>query len=120
MIGNSKDVGRRIDAFVDAADISKASDGHVKKPHSEGDILFIIKILTEFQKAVYIQSKIDFSALRLAHKAEAEKEEENLLKNYFVKFGELPPLNSNMPKRYNWAVQSTSNGLILKIHSGTT
>jgi hypothetical protein len=35
-------------------------------------------------------------------KAEAQAEEEKLLKNYFKAHGELAPLNCNMPDKNNW------------------
>jgi len=39
----------------------------------------------------------------LLDEIEVEKEEEGLLKCYFKRHGEVPPLNNNLPKKYiNW------------------
>ena len=91
-IGEAGEVGRRIGQFY------KAYEGHSFK-HSEAERLFLIRNRTKFERGIYNNCKIQFTARKLADKAEAVKEEEGLLKSYFAKYGELPPLNSRMPDK---------------------
>jgi hypothetical protein len=93
VIGESGNIARRIREFY------RASSGEALA-HSEGETLFLIIFVTSFQKSVYKGSEIQFRCMRLNDKAEAEKYEESLLKTYFKRFGELPPLNSEMPNQY--------------------
>ena len=67
--------------------------------HGRAERLFLIRNRTKFRKGVYNDCKIQFSARKLVDKAEAGKEEERLLKSYFAKYGEPPPLNSLMPDK---------------------
>ena len=45
--------------------------------------------------------KIQYSFKKLQNESEARTEEERLLKCYFKRHREVPPLNNNLPKRYN-------------------
>ena len=94
-VGESKNVTKRIRDFY------RAFEGQQFK-HSEGNTLFLVRMLTNFMKGTYVDSKIQFSARKLSDKAEAVKEEEILLKNYFIQYGELPPLNRNLPDKRSW------------------
>lgn len=95
-IGESKNVAERVRSFY------KASNGY-HSAHSEAERMYLVKFWTEFQKSVYRGSKIQVRSLRLRNKADAEERKERLLKLYFKKFGELPPLNGALPnKSVDW------------------
>ena len=104
-IGEAGDVARRVGQFY------RAYEGHSFK-HSEAERLFLIRNRTKFGRGIYNDCKIQFMARKLADKAEAEKEEERLLKIYFAKCGELPPLNSRMPDKtdFLWSNLSVQGG----------
>ena len=90
-IGNSEDIQRRIKYFRGAAKGKKY-------PHTAGRRLSSIKKHTSFVK-LYNGYKIQYSFKKLQNKNKAMREEERLLKLYFRKFGEVPPLNNNLPKK---------------------
>lgn len=94
-IGESgtRTVSTRIKEFL------KAYEGG-KLKHSEAERLFLIGCTTRFRRGVYDNCTLQFAAKKLKDKAEAQIQEERLLKSYFVKYGELPPLNSDMPDKY--------------------
>lgn len=85
-IGHSNNVGNRLCQFYKASLKGKVA-------HSEGQRLFLIRMVTQFQKKTYKGSKLQFAVKQHGSKEEAREEEERLLKCYFLKFGELPPLN---------------------------
>lgn len=89
LIGKAKNVGSRLYYFY------KSIIGE-KFRHYPGNRLFLISMFTEFQKSVYADSRIQFTTRRMKDVEEATREEERLLKCYFIKFGELPPLNSEL------------------------
>jgi len=60
--------------------------------------LSFIKEHTNFMKG-YKWYEIQYSFKKLQNKDGAEKEEEKLLKRYFKEFGEVPPLNNNLPSK---------------------
>ncbi len=96
-VGKSNDVGNRIWEFY------HTSNGGTKYNHSEGERLHLIRFVTEFQKSIYRDSELQFTSRRLPTELEAKHEEERLLKCYFIKYGELPPLNCQVNDiKFNW------------------
>ena len=96
-IGHSKNIEGRIKHFRGAA-IERKRFGH----HSEADRLFLIELFTNFMEK-HNTSKIQYSFKELTKESEAENEEERLLKCYFKGYGEVPPLNANLPdKHIDW------------------
>lgn len=69
--------------------------------HSEGNLLWWLSLhsalLRQFPGASY-----EYSVCALRSKAEAKAMEAELIKEYVVEFGEVPPLNSAMPGRIQW------------------
>ena len=92
-IGSAEDTEKRIKCFRGAM-IGK------KYAHAEGKRLNLIKKYTNFIGR-YNNCKIQYSFKKLQNESEARTEEERLLKCYFKRHGEVPPLNNNLPKRYN-------------------
>jgi hypothetical protein len=45
--------------------------------------------------------RFEYCFARLADENETERLEGRLIKTYFLRFGEPPPLNSSIPDRYN-------------------
>jgi hypothetical protein len=73
-----------------------------KYTHAEGQRLYLIKRYTDFLKKFH-NYKIQYSLKKLATKREAKEEQELLVKYYVKKYGEVPPINSNLPDKYiNW------------------
>lgn len=92
VIGESKSVARRIREF------HNAFEGR-RPEHTAAVKLFLARHFTDFGKGTYEDYKIQFTARQLCDKGKAQKEEEALLKDYFIMYGELPPLNSSMPDK---------------------
>lgn len=93
LIGESGSIASRISDFYRAYEEGRLT-------HYEGETLFLIRVKTKFRRGIYDDCKIQFSARKLNDKTEGEEEEERLLKSYFIKYGELPPLNRNLPDRH--------------------
>ena len=93
MIGSSIHTEERIKCFRSAMEGRGCA-------HAEGKRFNLIKKYTNFMRR-YNDCKIQYSFIKLPDKTEAWKEEERLLKCYFKRYGEVPPLNNNLPKRYN-------------------
>ena len=49
----------------------------------------------------YPEREYEYSFTRVDSKGQAKAMEEELLKTYLKQFGELPPLNSVLPNRYD-------------------
>ncbi len=92
-IGSSKHIEERIKCFRSAMEGKGCA-------HAEGKRLNLIKKYTNFIGR-YNNCKIQYSFMKLRNEIEARKEEEQLLKCYFKRHGEVPPLNNNLPKKYN-------------------
>ena len=70
--------------------------------HSSMNLIYYLSTHTEF-KQLFNEHQIQFSFLKCKDKQEAVEKEYDLIKTYFKKYGEVPPLNSALPKRYeNW------------------
>ncbi|GAI36377.1 unnamed protein product, partial [marine sediment metagenome] len=94
-IGQSVHLRSRIQQFYKVA---KEMAGFFK--HSAGDRLFLARLCASASSNNYFSNKIiQVSFITLQSKMEAEELEERLLKCYFKKYGELPPLNNSMPDR---------------------
>ena len=94
-IGRSKDIKRRIRSFRGAMEGKEYAN-------VEGKRLNLVKKYTNFIGR-YKNFKIQYSFEKLQDEIEVRKEEERLLKCYFKRHGEVPPLNNNLPKKYiNW------------------
>jgi hypothetical protein len=91
LIGVSNDLGGRLYNFY----YSYLED---RRTHSEGRRLHLVRMLTKFEE-IYPEASMQFSVKRIPDKEQAKHEEERLLKSYFKRFGELPPLNTMMGKR---------------------
>jgi hypothetical protein len=92
LIGVSGDLGDRLCKFYH----SYLEDA---RTHSEGRRLHLVRMVCEYEEKIYPNSSMQFRVKRIPDKEEAKHEEERLLKSYFKRFGELPPLNSAMGKR---------------------
>ena len=97
-IGESVNLGRRIKEFHNAYTAGKFGR------HSVGDRLFLVLMCqySRFKTNYQNNSWVQFRVMKLSSKADAQAEEERLLKNYFKAHGELPPLNGNMPDKNTW------------------
>ena len=69
--------------------------------HSEANLLHILEAYTSLP-SVYPGHSYEYSYVRLETQLEAKALEASLVKEYVARFGEPPPLNSNIPGRYNW------------------
>ena len=96
-IGETVDLARRLKEFYKAV-----NEQRIMK-HSAGDrLLFIYIFCFSSWEAKYKNSKLQFNYMKLSNKNKAQSEESKLLKEYFIKYGELPPLNNYMPDKSNW------------------
>lgn len=94
-IGESVNLARRIKEF---------RNGYAGKRflrHSVGDRLFLIRIC-QYTSLKLSNIRVQVAVMKLENKAVVQAVEEKLLKKYFKEFGELPPLNSNMPDKGGW------------------
>ena len=94
MIGSSTNIDRRIKCFRGAMN----GGGHA---HSAGQRLYLLRIYTNFSER-YNNCEIQYSFASLPNENMSKDEEERLLKCYFKRYGEVPPLNNNLPNRIDW------------------
>ena len=72
-------------------------------------MIFLINIVCSFNQA-YKDSAIQFNVKLVQIEEEMKHEEERLLKCYFIKFGELPPLNNKLEDfKFQWMNPDCSN-----------
>ena len=69
------------------------------KGHSEMNLIYYLKVYTNFLN-MFKNTNFQYSFYECSDVTESKKEEEKLIKSYFKEFGEVPPLNSAIPKRY--------------------
>ena len=94
-IGSSKDTEGRIKSFRGAMEGKKYA-------HAEGQRFNLIKKHSNFMGR-YNDCKIQYSFKKLRNESETRKEEKRLLMCYFKRYGEVPPLNNNLPcKDIGW------------------
>jgi hypothetical protein len=106
LIGVSNDLGRRLHDFY----YSCLED---RRTHSEGSRLFLVRFMTQFEGEIYPDASMQFGVKRILDEEQAKHEEERLLKSYFRRFGELPPLNTRMEKqRVTWTGTDTEGNYL--------
>jgi hypothetical protein len=94
-VGRSKVIERRIKYFRGAIEGKSY-------PHAGGQRLSLIKKHTNFMER-HNNCEIQYSFKKSPSEGKVKKEEELLLKCYFKKYGEVPPLNNNLPdKDIDW------------------
>jgi hypothetical protein len=93
LIGRSKDLERRIKCFRGAMKGRGCA-------HSEGQRLGLIIKSTNFKRNYRYKIQYQYSFRRLQDETHIQKAEEQLLKGYFRKYGEAPPLNNNLPNKH--------------------
>ena len=95
VIGESKDLRNRLKEFHK---VTKEKTGFLR--HSAGDRLLLNLIFRHISSKAFFDNKgLEVSFTKAQDKAGAQRLEELLLKVYFIQFGELPPLNNNMPDK---------------------
>jgi hypothetical protein len=95
VIGESGDLRNRVKQFHK---VTKEKTGFLR--HSAGDRLFLNLIFRHISSRAFFDNKgLQVFFTKVQDKVGAQKLEELLLKVYFIQFGELPPLNNNMPDK---------------------
>jgi hypothetical protein len=92
-IGKTKNMEGRRAQFV-----SGVMNGY---GHSEGNLLRLLVLYSGLKDHVPSQPQIECQFLSCKSEDEATETEARLLKDYLCRFGELPPLNSAIPNRYD-------------------
>ena len=96
-IGESGDLARRIKEFY------HAYNRQIFFRHSAGDRLFFVLAYHHSSWSTSNQnSTVQFKFMRVKNKIEAQNKEAKLLMEYFIRYGELPPLNNSLPNKSNW------------------
>lgn len=90
-IGNTSNMEQRRKQFLSG--VSRATG------HSEMNLICYLKAYTNFPNR-FKDTNFQYSFCECSDVTESRKEEEKLIKSYFKEFGEVPPLNSAIPKRY--------------------
>ena len=91
-IGKTKNIESRRAQFI-----SGVRNGY---GHSEGNLLRLLLLYSGLKERVSPQPQIECQFLPCKSEDEAIEMEARLLKDYLCRFGELPPLNSAIPNRY--------------------
>jgi hypothetical protein len=106
LIGVSNDLGRRLHDFY----YSYLED---RRTHSEGRRLHLVRMLSQFEEEIYPEASMQFRVKHIPDEEQAKHEEERLLKSYFMRFGELPPLNTLVGKRrVQWTETDKEEGTL--------
>lgn len=69
--------------------------------HSEGNMLHILERRSALLQ-IFSGCSYEIAFVQMSGRDEALAEEETLIKRYFTRFGEVPPLNTQLPNRYLW------------------
>lgn len=93
-IGTTKSMESRRRQFTSG--IAKCSG------HSAGNLVWYLNDRTRFLQA-YSDATFEYAYRCFPTEEGANEFEETLIKAYFRRFGEVPPLNSSIPKRYEEA-----------------
>ncbi len=93
-IGSTNNLNERIDVFNKVTMDKKYKHSEAKK------LLYNIKY-ARFN-SVFKKYKIQFSIKKVSNEEEYKEEESELIKCYFKKYGEVPPLNSNLSDKKDW------------------
>lgn len=99
-IGKSNDLKKRLKQFYKGF-----TEG---KSHSEGKTLHLI-MKNNPKWGEEIIDKLEFTYTVTKTEEEAIKLEEKEIKTYFKKFGEVPPLNSAIPGKYQSSISISSD-----------
>ncbi len=91
-IGTSSHMERRRKKFIQG--ITKG------RGHSEANLLHLIRRYTEIDN-IFPEFELEYSFIQINYEEEAKILEETLIKVYVSRFGEVPPLNSAIPGRYD-------------------
>jgi len=99
-IGQTSNIRDRIQTFGSAYQ-------NGTNPHSEGRTLYLVRNFFYNQQFFYDQQFDDIYSLQYCFieknsGEDAEQTEREQLQQYFRKFGEVPPLNANLPGRDGW------------------
>ena len=93
-IGHASNMKQRKAQFLSAI---KGAGGH-----SEMNLIDYLKTYTNFPNK-FKDTNLQYSFCECSDVTESINKEEKLIKSYFKEFGEVPPLNSAIPNRYeNW------------------
>lgn len=93
-IGSTNNLKTRINGFNKVIMDKKYKHSESKK------LLYNIKY-SRFN-SVFKKYKIQFSIKKVSNKEKYKEDESELIKCYFKEFGEVPPLNSNLPNKKHW------------------
>ena len=73
--------------------------------HSEMNLVYYLEKYTGFKKK-FKEVQFQYCFCKCSDVAKSKSQEEQLIKAYFKKFGEVPPLNSAIPHRYDgWPIK---------------
>jgi hypothetical protein len=92
-IGKTKNMETRRKKFVRGIQHGKA--------HSEARLIYLIKTYCKKFQEKYSDPKYEYSFEKVLTKEEAERKETQLIKDYIKQYGEAPPFNSAIPKRFD-------------------
>lgn len=96
-IGESKHLAERIREFKGGWQSGRFGR------HPAGDRMFLASVYKySCLQTSHQNSILQVCVMKCANKEAAQDQEEKLLKDYFIDYGELPPLNSNLPDRKGW------------------
>ncbi|MGD0597834.1 MAG: hypothetical protein ABSA64_09990 [Sedimentisphaerales bacterium] len=90
-IGQTGNMERRRTKFLSGI---KNANGH-----SEINLVYYLNRYTKFPDK-FNDANFQYSFCKCSDVPESKKEEDKLIKAYFKEFGEVPPLNSAIPNRY--------------------
>lgn len=90
-IGETGDMQKRLKQFINGFNRCNG--------HSEANLLFLINKHCSLND-IFSNYEIEYRYIPVSSKEYAKQCEEILIKDYVKSFGEVPPLNSAIPKRY--------------------
>jgi hypothetical protein len=90
-IGMTNDMERRRRAFVRSLRKGRG--------HSEGNLLWVLDRFSQHREW-RCGAEYEYRYAPVENESVAHTQEELLLKRYFLRFGEVPPLNSAIPNRF--------------------
>jgi len=90
-IGMTTNMERRRKQFISGEDRCQG--------HSEGNLLFLLKEYSRF-RTKHPLPKYQYRFQKVISEDETKRKERKLIKDYVRQYGEVPPLNSAIPGRY--------------------
>ncbi len=91
-------IGERASMEQARIDIKAGIDSWNK--HMAGIMIHILRRYSEAFRQRHTQSRLQYRFEEHASKESRKRREERLIKEYVVRFGEVPPLNSAIPNRH--------------------